>query len=74
MSLGYGVGYPTARAVAVWRVGAARPSVVAASRGDAFRNVDLAPAPDGRLWAIWRADDQIRVARSNRTVTAWGAP
>lgn len=64
--------YPTTTRVVLWRVGAARSSVLA-TRAAGLRNVGIAATPSGRLWAFWSADDDIYARRSNSSLTAWGA-
>ena len=71
-------GYPTQRAVTVWRLDAdvtRRTDVGAGRLGVA--NPALAAAPDGRIWVAWldRAPGGTRIMarRSNRAGTAFGA-
>ncbi len=65
--LAYGAGYPVARAVALWRVGDAKPIV----RLPALHatEIALASAPERRLWLAWERDGAIYVTRTNRAVT-----
>jgi hypothetical protein len=72
------VAYPAPQAqdqVRVWRIGAGNAPIVARKRGGG--PVTIAPAGDGRLWAIWddrgSVDASIHARRSNRGATRWGA-
>lgn len=66
----YGVGYPTWRAVNLWC--STRNAPVRAWSGQVTRFA-VAPALDGRVWAIWSTSTTIYAARSNRSVTEFGA-
>lgn len=70
--LSYPVGYPTRKAVAVWKVGGGAP-MLAPSSGDAQFG-DLALDDAGRLWVAWEAQDVVRAVRSNPERTRFGAP
>jgi hypothetical protein len=63
----YGAGFPTVRAVVLWRVGAPKPLVRVPSLHASL--VALASAPDGRLWLAWERDGAINVTRTNRAAT-----
>lgn len=64
--------YPITTRVLLWRVGAARSSVLA-TRAAGLRNVGLAATPSGRLWAFWSANDRIYARRSSTSLASWGA-
>ena len=71
-------GYPTETDLIVWRIGSARPVVVARSKDGLSEEVALAADPSGRIWVGWsdRAPSGRPVVyfrRSNRAATAWGA-
>jgi hypothetical protein len=66
----WGLGYPTWKAL----------DVACTSRAGAVRvwagpvtHFTVAPALDGRVWAIWSTSSTIYAARSNRAVTQFGA-
>ena len=68
----YPGGYPTTRKVLVWRVGGALQTL--ANTGNNHL-VGLAPAPDGRLWAVFAdlgVKQRVFARRSNPDVTEWG--
>jgi hypothetical protein len=65
--LAYGVGYPTAKGVALWPVGAPR-AVLRITAGGAS-NIALTAAPDGRLWLAWARNGTSYVTRTNRAAT-----
>jgi hypothetical protein len=67
----YGVGYPTWTALNVWCSTRAAPIRVWTG---ALTRFTVAPALDGRVWAIWADGTTIYAARSNRTVSQFGAP
>jgi hypothetical protein len=67
----YGVGYPVWTAVDVWC--STRSAPVRVWNGD-VRRFTVAPALGGRLWAIWATSTTIYAARSNASVTRFGAP
>jgi hypothetical protein len=64
--------YPITTRVVLWRVGAARSSVLA-TRAAGLRNVGIAATPSGRLWAFWSANDRIYARRSSPSLASWGA-
>jgi hypothetical protein len=69
----YAIGWPSAKAVGVWRLGAKRLAIKIKSR-DAVRNVGIAPGRGGRLWIYWvdAPKQQIDVALTNPQVTRIG--
>jgi hypothetical protein len=66
----YGVGYPTWKALNVWCT--SRGSQVRVWTG-AVTRFTVAPALDGRVWAVWANGTTIYAARSNKAVTQFGA-
>ena len=64
----YGVGYPVWKALNVWCSGRS----VRVWSGT-IRHFTVAPALDGRVWALWTTGDAIYAARSNGAVTVFGA-
>jgi hypothetical protein len=69
--LAYGQGYPTPGTVALWSVGTARPQIVVkASRAE---HVNVAAAPQGRLWLMWEQSGTIHATRTNPAATRIGA-
>ena len=70
-------GYPSVNKVLVWRIGDAE-SMKVVSGSDLTDKVDVEPAPDGRLWALWAENNggrpQVFAAMSNDTVTGWSPP
>jgi hypothetical protein len=66
----YGVGYPTWKALNVWCTNRGAPVRVWTG---AVTRFTVAPALDGRVWAIWANGTTIYAARSNKTVTQFGA-
>jgi hypothetical protein len=71
----YALGYPTAKRVRVWRVGASTAKLIA--RTDANSQVTLAADPKGRIWAVWSdgtfGETHVLAARSNPEATRFGA-
>lgn len=70
--LAYGQGYPTFGRVLLWRYGSGKPMKVST----AFReheDVNIAAAPEGRLWVMWHADGRVYALRTNRAATRLGA-
>jgi hypothetical protein len=61
--LAYGPGYPTPGTVALWRVESARPQLVVKARR--AEHVNVAAAPQGRLWLMWEQSGTIYATRSN---------
>jgi hypothetical protein len=68
----YLAGYPTAKTVDLWPVGAAKPSAAVAAPG--ATHVALAKGPRGRLWLMWARNGRIYAARTNRAATRVGTP
>jgi hypothetical protein len=68
--VGYGSGYPTLESVRIWRFGDAGPLISIAARG--ARYVDIATAPEGRLWLIWERSGRLWFTRTNRAATKAG--
>src|SRR5262249_44580271 len=66
----YGVGYPTWKALNVWCTGHGSPARVWTG---AVTRFTVAPALDGRVWAIWANGTTISAARSNKAVSQFGA-
>jgi hypothetical protein len=65
--LAYGQGYPTFTKLAVLRFGSAKPAIlIGAPRA---QGVNLARAPQGRLWIFWKRDTGIYATRTNRAAT-----
>jgi len=70
--LAYQKGYPTAKNVALWRVGAAKPKLLKHSKG--ADNIGLSAGPTGRLWlAFDNGDNDISVVQTNAAATEFGA-
>jgi hypothetical protein len=73
--VGYGIGYPAANRVRVWRVGAGSATQLA--RTDADSQVSLAADGKGRVWAVWSdgtfGATHVLAARSNPDATRFGA-
>jgi hypothetical protein len=71
----YGVGYPSADQVRLWRVGSGRTTLVA--RADGEPAVAVASDPAGRLWVAWSdgqfGDKRVLARRSNPGATRFGA-
>ena len=70
-------GYPTETDLIVWRIGSARPVVVARSKDGLTEEVALAADPNGRIWVAWSdfvgARPFVYFRRSNRSGSVWGA-
>jgi hypothetical protein len=70
-------GYPTETDLIVWRIGSARPVVVARSKDGLSEEVALAADPSGRIWVGWSdsagGKPVVYFRRSNRAATVWGA-
>lgn len=64
--LAYGAGYPSYRSVNLLRIGGGR---IAVARGRDFANVNVASAPEGRLWVMWTRAGAEFATRSNRAAT-----
>jgi hypothetical protein len=68
--MAYGQGYPTSQTLAVWRVGSSKPQLVLPAAG--MKHVNVAAAPDGRLWLMWEQSGRIIATRTNKAVTQAG--
>jgi hypothetical protein len=70
----YCTGYPTCTTVKLWKVGTAAAIDVATGRD--IEDVNIAAAPDGRIWVMWQdvTAGRIYAARSNADATAMGGP
>jgi hypothetical protein len=66
----YGRGYPTTKTIAVWRVNTAKPQIVV--KADGMKHVNVAAAPEGRLWLMWERGGTIYAARTNHAATKVG--
>jgi hypothetical protein len=66
----HGTGYPTFATVNLWRVGAAGPSFSIAARG--AQDVNIAAAPEGRLWLMWQRSGKVYAVRTNKAATRVG--
>lgn len=69
--MAHGQGYPTYSTVALSRVGAPRPQIVV--KAARAKSVNVAAAPEGRLWLMWEQEGTIFAARTNRAATKLGA-
>jgi hypothetical protein len=69
--VGYGSGYPTLRSVHVWHVGDGNPVITIGAQRARF--VDIAAAPEGRLWLMWERNGRLYFTRTDRGVTTAGA-
>jgi hypothetical protein len=69
--LAYCSGYPTCKRALLWRVGGA-PRV--AGSGQDIEDVNIAAAPEGRLWVMWHdgRSKQLFATRSNKAATRFG--
>jgi hypothetical protein len=65
-------GYPSCTEVLLWEVGASSPIEVAS--GTDIEDVNVAAAPDGRMWVMWQdaAEGKLYASRSNEDVSAFG--
>ena len=68
--LAYGQGYPTSKTVAVWRVDSSKPQLVI--KADGAKHVNVAAAPQGRLWLMWERRGSIYATRTNHAATRVG--
>jgi len=66
----YGVGYPTWKALNVWCTSRGAPVRVWTGPVTHFT---VAPALDGRVWALWSTSTTVYAARSNEGATEFGA-
>ncbi|MXG88925.1 hypothetical protein [Nocardioides flavescens] len=68
----YKVGYPTAKSLAVWKVGDPSARTVPDSKGASY--VALSTTPDGRLWVAFDgARKEARAVRTDPSATTFGA-
>jgi hypothetical protein len=67
--IAYGVGYPSRTSVALLRFGGGSLTV---GRGAGIENIDISPAPEGRLWIMWSDGPRIVVLRTNKAATRVG--
>jgi hypothetical protein len=70
--IAYGQGYPTFKAIAVWRVDTGKPQLVLKANG--AKHVSIAAAPEGRLWVMWDVSGKIYATRTNHAATRVGPP
>jgi hypothetical protein len=66
-------GYPTCKGALLWRVGA--PSALRAGSSADVEDVNVAAAPEGRLWVMWhdgQSSRRILARRTNKAVTRLG--
>jgi hypothetical protein len=68
----YGRGYPTFKSLALLKLGSAAPQIVIPGNG--LKHVNLAAAPEGRLWLLWVLNDTVYATRTNRAATRVGPP
>ncbi|MDH4103591.1 MAG: hypothetical protein OEV29_09445 [Thermoleophilia bacterium] len=66
----HGQGYPTFKTVAVSRVGAGKPQIVL--KADRAEHINVAAAPDGRLWLVWEQSGTIFATRTNKAAKKVG--
>ena len=74
--VGYGLGYPSSDQARVWRVGAAKTTLL--DRTASSTQVTVAADPKGRIWAVWTdgtfGSPHVLAARSNRDASVFGQP
>jgi len=70
--VGSGAGYPTYTTVNLWRVGTGAPVLSIPARG--AQDVNIAAAPEGRLWLMWHRDNRLWFTRTNKAATRVGRP
>src|SRR6266508_6497157 len=63
----HGAGYPSYQTVNLWQHGSSSSKVVAKAQGARF--VNIAAAPEGRLWVMWMRNDRLYATRSNKAAT-----
>ena len=68
--VGSGAGYPTYATVNLWRVGTGAPVLTIPARG--AQDVNIAAAPEGRLWLMWHRNNRLYVTRTNKAATRVG--
>jgi hypothetical protein len=59
-------------AVRIWRAGSAASATLAGGAATK-QQLALAAAPSGRLWVGWMEDGKLKLRRSNRSATVFGA-
>ena len=72
--LAYAVGYPTTKAVRLWKVGSSKYAQVTAKTA---RDVSASAAPGGRIWVSWAtgytgAKATVKAARTSTSATRFG--
>lgn len=68
--LGYAKGYPSAKKLMLWRVGAKKAKVlVKGKRVKGAQNVGSASGTAARLWVFWSKGKKIFAARTNKKAT-----
>lgn len=71
----YGVGYPSAGQIRLWKVGSSTTTLLGRASGSPYTTV--AAGPDGRLWAAWSdgvfGSKRMIATRSNKSATRFGA-
>jgi hypothetical protein len=70
--VGYCSGYPTCKSVLVWPYGGKATSL---AKGADVEDVNIASAPEGRLWVMWHegGSKTVFAGRTNRAATRLGA-
>jgi hypothetical protein len=68
----YCSGYPSCTKVLLWEVGSDTPIEV--GRGSDIEDVNIAAAPDGRMWVMWQdaSEAKLYASRSNEDVSEFG--
>jgi hypothetical protein len=69
--IAYGAGYPSRKSVDLLRFGASKPLVL--GHGSNIDNIDVAKAPQGRVWLMWSDSGKIYAVRTNKAATRVGA-
>ena len=69
--LAYCSGYPTCKRALLWRMGG-KP--LAAGSGQDIEDVNIAAAPEGRLWVMWHegGSNELFATRTNKAATRFG--
>ncbi len=69
--LAYCSGYPTCKRALLWRVGG---KTLTAGAGQDVEDVNIAAAPDGRLWVMWHegGSNELSATRTNKAATRFG--
>jgi hypothetical protein len=67
----YCSGYPTCKQALLWRKGG-KPLI--AGRGEDIEDVNIAAAPEGRLWVMWHegGSNELFAVRTNKAATRFG--